>query len=162
MEITSENITLLNEETTNQPLTSKPITTDKLYNSDEQIRGYIQYSIYLLPVCVRNDKGNELLLNIPILKNYKPARLIKSLEDAIHKSFPPMSDQEEKQINYFLHFIDNNCKSLLLNHDVKTMTISNLEYLTFEEIYFLQKFLHRIGTIDYDLKKTLSVTIKKY
>ena len=104
--------------------------------------GYIDKYLYIIPIY--NDK-NDIIMNIPILRNYKPSFKIKSRKDAIYKSFPPMEKKESEQMDYLNQYITSNLQSLVKINAKKNIEITGVSNLTIPEVYFLSIFLNYLG-----------------
>ena len=106
---------------------------------------------YLIPVYNENNK-TDILMRIPVLKNYKSYKPKNHME-AVYKTKGPFKEEVNKMKNLD-EFIKKNCKQLV-DFTINKLTITGLEKLTMIELYFLSQFLNRWGFPEFETDKVV-------
>lgn len=133
----------------------RPSAIQTTVKEEEEVINHVNRYLYFIPIC---DHRDNVLFNIPILKNFKPANGIKCHKDAIYKSYAPIDREDFEQMEYLRNYIKDNLKESLKRIEGKKITIAGLKYLTFPELYFLNLFL---SYIDFPAFETDAVTFTK-
>ena len=123
-------------------MSNDEIILEPLVITGKRADGRINDYLYFIPI---GDDQDNVLMYIPILKNYNPVNRIKDIKEAIYKNYGPMDEEDVNQMKYLRKYIKDHLGSLVLTKNVKEMIITGLSSLTFREIYFLNLFLNYLG-----------------
>ena len=154
-----QDITFLEGDTAIHPLVNEQLTETKEYSEwpllPEVVTGNLEITKqsdddnnddykYLIPVYYSKNNSKDILLHIPVLKNYKSYNP-KSFEEAVHKHSIPFYQEDVVNIEKLNKYIKEN---KLVYTDMQHIDITGISKLNFLQLYFVVTFLKTFATID--------------